>query len=128
MKLTNYCAIAASCLAMSACASTATSDGPASGDLFLRGSGGGNWSIECDADTKRGSSRPSINGVGSDDSAIIAIQDVYSASCTYKAGNRALMVSLAERGLTCPFGAFEDELCRAEFVAGSEGSFDFSVE
>lgn len=128
MKPTQFglCVVAA--FAVSACATTVDPNAPATGDLLLRGSGAGNWMVECTAQTTHGESSPSMDGIGSGNTGIIAVDDVTSASCTYAAGNRPFTLTLEDEGLSCPFGDFNDGLCREQIAAGSEGSFDFSVE
>ena len=115
-------------LGLGGCAAgtTPTTGMAAAGDLSLRLSGRGGWSIDCTAVTARGrEARADARGVASDPSQKIFLQDVVSAECTWAAGDAPLTVTLAEEGIACPFGDFEDGVCQTAYAAGASGTFTF---
>ena len=117
-------------LALTGCASTAppiiTGEAAPGADLLLRGTASGNWNVECDAVTERGTAHSEMKGHGSTSTDIIAMRDIESASCTYQAGNAPLTLTLEEEGLVCPFGEYEDGICRTVLSASSQGTIAFA--
>ncbi|KDA00890.1 hypothetical protein [Hyphomonas oceanitis] len=106
---------------------TGVPDAPA-GNLVLRASGSGSWSIACEATTQKGTAKAKLRGRGSNDYDSMFLKNVIQASCTYEAGDAPFSLSMTEEGLACPFGAFEHELCRTTIPANASGTFEFSPE
>lgn len=123
-------ALAFATLGLGGCASggpvPAEAEVPA-GDLSLRMSGRGGWSVDCTAMTSRGrEARADARGVASDTSQKIFLQDVVSAECNWQAGDAPLTLGLAEEGLACPFGTFRDGICQITHEAGTSGTLTFA--
>ena len=115
-------------LALTGCASGApviTADGAMTADLVLRGSASGNWNVECDATTPRGTAHSEMKGHGSASTDVIAMRDIESATCTYQVGDSPLTLTLEDEGLACPFGAYEDGICRTVLGASGTGTISF---
>lgn len=98
------------------------------GDLVLRATGAGSWNVACEATTRRGSAQSDMRGRSGTDSDLIVLRDVRTATCTYNTADAPVTLTLAEEGLACPFGAFEDEICRTVMPAGTIGTVEFSPE
>ena len=116
-------------LALAGCASsgpTPISDTATKVDLVLRGAASGNWAVECDATTVRGTAHSEMKGHGSASTDVIAMRDIESATCTYSTGDAPLTLTLEDEGLACPFGAYEDGICRTVLAASSTGTIDFA--
>ena len=126
-----YTALAFIGTSLVACASAPTVDvaeDAASADFVLRASGSGDWAVTCTETTQRGRvAYSSMDGRGGDDTGVIAKADVVSAECQYTAGDFPFSLSL-EEGFTCPFGDFEDGVCRTQLAAQTSGEFSFLPE
>ena len=112
---------------LSACATPQGegSDMP-SGDLVLRATGSGTWSIDCNATSVRG--RPAASDIsanGGESTDVIALREITEASCSYQTGTSPVQLTLEEEGLACPFGDFDMGLCRTVLPAESTGMIDF---
>jgi len=127
-----YFGTIASALALAALAGCAGTAGTAAapetvqGDLELRASGSGNWDIDCVAVTRRGQARSDLKGRGATSTDTLFLRDVASAACTYTTGDSPVTLSLTEDGLACPFGDFENGLCRTVLSENTSGAIDFS--
>lgn len=117
-------------LLLAGCASTTESSVPvvkAYGDLVLRASSNGKWSVSCSAETTRGNTaKDDIKGRAGFDFGVIALRDAVGASCDYAADDAPLTLTLSDEGLSCPFGAYEDGKCETIIAAGANGRFDVS--
>lgn len=112
------------------CASTGGMTGPdqPDGDLVLRATGAGSWDVACEATTRRGSAQSDMRGRSRTGSDLIVLRDVRIATCTYNTADAPVTLTLAEEGLACPFGAFENEICGTVIPAGTSGTVEFSPE
>lgn len=116
------------CAAACVSAPAATRDAPR-GDLILRAAGAGDWQVTCEAETTRGRTvAAEITGRGVRTSDVIAVNDVLGGQCAYDSGAAALTLTLRERGLSCPFGAYEDSVCETVVGAGQSGSVRVAPE
>lgn len=132
MKKSTITMITATALLAAGCASSSVStapDGDLSGDLVLRASSAGKWSVSCSAETTRGNTaKDDIKGRSGFDFDVIVLRDVVSASCSYVAEDEPLTLTLSEEGLSCPFGAYENGTCELVIASGQSGSFEASPE
>lgn len=120
-----FCAVTI-CLATGCTTATTPFDPDTpSGDLILEAAGSGAWTVECEAATRRG--RRAVADIGGRGEAfdVIALRGVISASCTYTSGDAPLVLTLREEGIGCPYGDFDNGICRTEIGAGGSGSFAF---
>ena len=95
-------------------------------DFVLRLDGGGRWKVSCEGRTSRGDAKTEERGRRTEKAGVIALSDVASMRCSYTSGTAPLLMSLEETGMACPFGDFEQGLCRTQFEAGAQGVFEFS--
>lgn len=100
-----------------------------SGDLVLRASSAGKWSVSCSGETTRGNTaKDNIKGRTGFDFGIISLRDVVNASCSYETEDAPLTLTLSEEGLSCPFGAYKDGTCETIIAAGIRDSFEVSPD
>ncbi len=128
MKTATIVGALAAAMIATGCASSGVTvpEGTPTGDLVLRAVGSGNWSVDCTATSERG--RPAardMSGRGGESFDVIALRGMISASCSVEAGDAPLTLTLDEAGMACPFGEFDDGICRTVIGAGESVSFGF---
>ena len=92
-----------------------------SGDITLRVSGSGDWSVSCEFQTEAGIRTERARGRGLNDFDQIAAADAVSAACEYAGEDGAFVTVRVQQaeGFACPFDAGADiDDCQARFGAG----------
>ena len=98
-----------------------------SGDITLRVSGSGDWTVTCEFQTEAGVRTKRARGRGLNDFDQIAAADAISGACDYTGEDGAFVTVRVQAadGFACPFDAGADiDDCQARFGAG-EARFSF---